>query len=452
MNVLLLSTYELGHQPVHLASPKAALSAAGHDVRAADLSVETLSIDDLNWADKVAISVPMHTALRLGIAAGEEVKRIQPEMPIAFYGLYAGIGSEDRLESLADALLVGEYQGSLLSWVAGTVSGLVESREKTRFLIPLRDDLPPISEYAMLQIGNESFSSGYVEASHGCRYRCKHCPLPVVYDGRYRIVQKEAVLGDMATQVAQGARHITFGDPDFLNGPAHALGVLREAHRLYPDVSFDITVKVEHVLKHRDIWQEVASYGVTFVVSAFEHTNNSVLEILDKGHTRADMVEATHILRDAGIEVRPTWLPFTPWTKADDLADIVEFLNEMELWGNVDPIQLAIRLLIPDGSLVLAIPGMSEHLTGRDPDGLSWLWAAPDRALDDLAAALSQIVELGENDDMMVVLGKVVSQISELTGRTLPVPDLSRGVIPRLSEPWFCCAEPTKTQMSLIAH
>ncbi len=452
MNVLLLSTYELGHQPVHLASPKAALVEAGYQVRARDLSVETLSGDDVQWADKAAISVPMHTALRLGIAAAEELKFLNPKLPIAFYGLYAGIGAEDRLERLADALLVGEYQGPLLAWVQGEVSGLVESRAMTKFLIPLRDDLPPITEYAMLQRGEDSFSSGYVEASHGCRYRCKHCPLPVVYDGRYRIVQKDVVLGDLATQVAQGAEHVTFGDPDFLNGPAHALGILKEAHQLNPDVTFDITVKVEHILKHREIWQEVADYGVAFVVSAFEHTNDSVLEILDKGHTRADMAEAVHLLRDVGIEVRPTWLPFTPWTRTQDVADMVDFLDEMELWGNVDPVQLAIRLLIPDGSLLLATAEMSAHLTGRDPDGLSWLWAAPDEEMDDLAEALSEIVEQGTDDENIAVLGRLVKKIGEVTGRRMPVPSLSRGAVPRLSEPWFCCAEPTQGQLSLIAH
>ena len=452
MKILLLSTYELGHQPVHLASPMAALVHAGHEVRTADLSIEPLASEDVHWADKVAVSVPMHTALRLGIAAAEEVKLLRFEIPIAFYGLYAGIGAEDRLDRLADALLVGEYQSALLSWVEGKASGLVESRAATKFLIPLRDDLPPISEYAMLQKGDESFASGYVEASHGCRHRCKHCPLPVVYDGRYRIVQKDAVIGDVATQVAQGARHITFGDPDFLNGPAHALAVLREAHRLHPEVTFDLTVKVEHILKHRGIWPEVATYGVVFVVSAFEHTNEAVLQILDKGHTKADMVEAVQILRNAGIEVRPTWLPFTPWTRTQDLADIVDFLDEMELWGNVDPIQLAIRLLIPDGSLLLATAEMPDHLTGRDPDGLSWLWAAPDEALDALAEALNEIVEQGTDDENIVVLGRLVKQIGAVTGRPMPVPVLSRGAIPRLSEPWFCCAEPTKTQLSLVAQ
>jgi len=40
MRVLLVSTYELGHQPLHVASPAALLRRVGHDVRCLDLSVE----------------------------------------------------------------------------------------------------------------------------------------------------------------------------------------------------------------------------------------------------------------------------------------------------------------------------------------------------------------------------------------------------------------------------
>jgi len=41
--------------------------------------------------------------------------------------------------------------------------------------------------------------------------------------------------------VAAGATHITFGDPDFLNGPGHALKVVRAAHAEFPRLTFDFT-------------------------------------------------------------------------------------------------------------------------------------------------------------------------------------------------------------------
>nr|MDQ3306055.1 radical SAM protein [Actinomycetota bacterium] len=89
MRVLLVSTYELGHQPVHLASPAAALLRGGHEVVALDLSVQPWDTDLVGWAEAVAFSVPMHTAMRLALAAATALRRQRPGLPVCFYGLYA---------------------------------------------------------------------------------------------------------------------------------------------------------------------------------------------------------------------------------------------------------------------------------------------------------------------------------------------------------------------------
>ena len=78
MRVLLISTYELGHQPLHVASPAAALRRAGHDVSCLDLSVQPWDSEALQWTQAVAFSVPMHTAMRLGLSAGRRVRRGRP--------------------------------------------------------------------------------------------------------------------------------------------------------------------------------------------------------------------------------------------------------------------------------------------------------------------------------------------------------------------------------------
>src|SRR4051812_49627420 len=88
MRVLLVSTYELGHQPLHVASPAAALRAAGHEVRCLDLAVERWRPDDVAWAERLAFSVPMHTAMRLAVRAAEAVRRARPQLPICFFGPY----------------------------------------------------------------------------------------------------------------------------------------------------------------------------------------------------------------------------------------------------------------------------------------------------------------------------------------------------------------------------
>jgi radical SAM superfamily enzyme YgiQ (UPF0313 family) len=347
MDVLLVSTYELGHQPVHLASPAAALRAAGHSVRCLDLSVDAWDAQAAWWAEAVALSVPMHTAMRLAVRAARELRGVRPDLPLAFYGLYAPVSRDLTVRGVADAAIGGEYEPALVRWVdAVAQGGAAASSEapvvelgRTEFRVPTRNLLPPLDRYAHLQVDGEERPVGAVEASHGCAHECRHCPIPVWYHGRIRLVPRDVVLADIEQLVRMGARHVTFADPDFLNGWRHSLRLVREMHGAFPDLTFDCTTKVEHVLRHADLWPELARSGCLFVVSAFETMNDEVLARLDKGHTAADAARAVEVLRPGGIEIRPSFLPFTPWTTPTDLVDIIDFVVDADLVGNVDPVQ-----------------------------------------------------------------------------------------------------------------
>src|SRR4051812_22598301 len=420
MRLLLVSTYELGHQPLHVASPAAALRAAGHEVRCLDLAVERWRAADVEWAERVAFSVPMHTAMRLAVRAAEQVRAARPELPICFYGLYAPVSRDRTLGRVADHLIAGEYEPELLRWVAGEAAGPLVQLGRGTFELPARDLLPPLDQYAHLALGGEERPVGYVEASHGCVHMCRHCPIPSVYDGRIRIVAAETVLADIEQLVALGARHITFGDPDFLNGRKHSLAIVRAMHERFPDLTFDCTTKVEHVLEFAHLWPELAACGCLFVVTAVELLNDAILARLDKGHTARQVADAVALLREHGIEPRPSLMPFTPWTTRDDVADIVSFVEHHDLAGNVDPVQFSIRLLVPEGSLL-----QEQHDWGDyDAESLSWTWSSE---LDGLQQELAGIAERGGTfaEIRELVLGKQI-EIGSVEGR------------PRLTEPWFC--------------
>jgi radical SAM superfamily enzyme YgiQ (UPF0313 family) len=459
VRLLLVSTYELGHQPIHLALPASQLSAAGIEVHTLDLSIGQLDPALLERMDAVAFSVPMHTAMRLATDLALRIKNARPGIPVAFYGLYAAVGRDWTVGKVADLVIAGEYLTELVDWARAIAEGkeprrgVVVSLERSTSTTPDRSTLPPHEGYARLEWGGESRLAGAVEASHGCRHRCRHCPIPVVYDGRIRLVGLEPVLADIEQLVAGGVQHVTFADPDFMNAPRYSLDVLGAAHAAHPELTFDVTVKVEHVLAHRKLWTKMSELGVLFVVSAFESVDERTLEILDKNHTVEDMSAAVGVLRDAGVHVRPTWLPFLPWTRPDDMVRLVEFLDLHELWAATDPVQLSIKLLIPEGSLLERHPAVTPFLLGYEPAALTWAWNFEHPAAELLHKQLDAIA--AEASDTKADFRETLAAMRMAIGQAIGVdlgPLAGWGApAPHLTESWFCCAEPTTGQATAVA-
>jgi radical SAM superfamily enzyme YgiQ (UPF0313 family) len=343
--------------------------------------------------------------------------------------------------------VAGEYEGSLVGWATylGDGSpvpapGTELGRQRQR--LPVRDSLPRLKKYAHLALGGEERLVGYVEASRGCVHRCRHCPVPVVYDGRTRKVAADVVLDDVAQLVDRGAEHITFGDPDFLNRWAHSMKIVELVHERFPKLTFDVTTKVSHLIRYRSLIPLLAEQGCLFVVSAYECLNDDVLRFIDKGHTRADAELATTLLRDSGIEPRPSWLPFMPWTTVEDVADILDFVVRHDLIGNVDPVQYTIKLLIPEGSLMLGVPEMQPYLGPYDAENLTYTWRAADERTVPLQAHLAALVEHEQDEGRSIteIFCDVRDTVFAAAGR--PAGELvlagSAEGRPRLTEPWFC--------------
>ncbi len=477
--VLLVSCYELGHPPFAIASPWAQLEQAGFGVAGVDTSLEPLDAAAVARARLVAISVPMHTAVRLGSEIARRVRAQSPAAHVCLFGLYAALNAEHLLASgIADSVIGGEFEPTLVELagalaaglpvrdVAGltTLATLVPAKGRASlaappvlrrlpFVLPRRDGLPALDRYARL-IGparGEERLAGYVEASRGCLHRCLHCPITPVYDGRFFIVPREVVLADADQQIRAGACHVTFGDPDFLNGVGHSMAIAHALHAAHPGVTFDVTAKVEHLLRHRALLPELARLGCAFIVSAVESLSDRVLAALDKGHTRADVFEALRITRKAGIAMRPSLVAFTPWTTLDDYRDLCDFIVAEGLEGNVDPIQMAIRLLVPPGSALLAGERARPWLGALVSEEFGYRWAHPEPAMDALHAAVSRRVEEGTQagEDAAATFDAIRRLAYRAAGREAPVvaTKAAGAFVPHLTEPWFCCAEPSRVQM-----
>lgn len=469
MNVVLISTYELGRQPFGLASPAAWLREAGAEVTCLDLSRSALDEQAVRAADLVAFYVPMHTATRIAATLTGRVRELNPDAHLCFFGLYAAVNEAYLRELGAGTILGGEFEEGLLALVkrlevgtglsprpsdgAGAPSPPLAvqaepliSTARQAFRTPDRRGLPALERYARLDVGNGGQGIvGYTEASRGCKYFCRHCPIVPVYQGRFRIVQREVVLQDIRQQVEAGATHITFGDPDFFNGPGHSLAIVESLHRNHPLVTYDATIKIEHLLKYSHYLGALRDTGCILVTSAAESLDDRVLEILDKRHTRQDFVRTVELCRSVGLNLVPTFVMFTPWTSLAGYLELLSFLAEMELTPSVSPIQLAIRLLIPAGSKLLELDEVRELIGAFDEKKLSYQWRHSDPRVEELYQEVRKIVShTPPHREAREIAFRAVWNLArqaagEAARTTYPFEPLpARTTVPYINESWFC--------------
>jgi radical SAM superfamily enzyme YgiQ (UPF0313 family) len=492
MNIVLISTYELGRQPFGVVSPAAWLRKRGHEVACFDLTRQELDQNVVRAAALIAIYLPMHTATRLAAKLIPSLREQNPGAHVCCYGLYAPMNA-DYLRTLgARTILGGEFEGGLASLaermsarsnggekppfqaqsepysseesatrhksvaLADRAAQLepVVSLERLAFEVPDRAGMPALEKYAHLIIPGGGYRVvGSTEASRGCKHLCRHCPIVPVYNGVFRIVSREVVMADVRQQVAAGAQHISFGDPDFFNGIRHALELVATFHSEFPDVTYDVTIKIEHLRKYEQHLTTLRDTGCLFVISAVESVDNVVLQRLDKGHTREDFLHVARAFRSLGMTLHPTFVAFTPWTTMEGYLDLLCVLTAEELVENVAPIQLGIRLLIPEGSRLLELDEVRVGVGAFDAESLVYPWHNPDAHVDELSQIVQGIAAHADRkkESRSAAFARIWTAAHAAAGIAAPALAERSGVaVPFLSEPWYCCAEPTKEQLVSI--
>src|SRR6266404_1538963 len=425
MRIVLISTYELGRQPFGLVSPAAWLRGRGHaatwlacklipSLRAQNSGVHiccyglyapmnaeylrSLGVGTILGGEVEGELVRL--AERLGVAdgppnvseppaGGDALKRTPTTFVASRSELEKPQGSEDS------ALRYREWDAPAsagrLKHAPTTQLEPMISLERLRFEVPDRAGLAPISKYAHLVLPGGGYRVvGSTEASRGCKHVCRHCPIVPVYNGVFRIVERGVVLADVRQQVAAGAQHISFGDPDFFNGIRHAMELVEAFHSEFPTVTYDVTIKIEHLRKQEQHLARLRDTGCLFVISAVESVDDGILERLDKGHTREDFLYVARKFRELGMTLHPTFVPFTPWTTMEGYLELLRVLAA-ELIGNVAPIQLGIRLLIPKGSRLLELEEVRRGVGAFDAESLVYPWRNTDARVDALSDTVQSI-------------------------------------------------------------
>lgn len=462
MKVSLINPYELGRQPFGLAEPAAWLKREGCEISCCDLSIQKLESCLTPDTDIVAIYVAMHTATRIAVEALPRIRQLAPRASLCVYGLYAPMNSELFRSLGVQTVLGGEYETGLVSMVqrvrAGQGALQTEPEialDRIDFIAPDRSKLPDLSQYAsLINPDGSSKTVGFGETTRGCKYLCRHCPVVPVYQGRFHVIPADIVMNDIREQITLGAEHISFGDPDFFNGPGHALRIVRALHAEFPAVTYDATIKIEHIVRYPEEMQVLKDTGCLFILSAVEAVDDAILEYLDKGHTRADFIAALTLLRNTGIALTPTFVAFTPWTSLDNYIELLRHIIDLQLIQAVAPVQLSIRLLIPAGSCMLDIDSLADVIDAFDPAILGHPWSNPDTRVDALQQQVQAWVSQAEADGLArpQIFAGIWKRAHEQAALPVPPLDLQHTgqPVPRLSENWYCCAEPTCEQLTSI--
>ncbi len=483
MNVVLISTYELGHQSFGLTSAAAWLKRAGARVTCQDAAVQHLDQARLAEADLIGFYVPMHTATRIAAQFIPTLKAHNPRAHVVCFGLYAPMNEAYLRKLGVDTILGGEFEEGLVALyrrlsviasdaersaaeskhreaisvmegeIASSPTALLAmtgvrqpepiiSLARQDFILPDRHTLPHLSKYAyLIRVDGQCLRvGGYTEASRGCKHHCRHCPVVPVYGGQFRSVSNEIVIEDIEQQVKSGAGHITFGDPDFFNGPGHVVPIVEKVHQLWPHLTYDVTIKIEHLLKYQRWLPLLRDTGCAFVTSAVESIDAGVLEIFAKGHTREDFLKVAALFKDTGLVLQPTFVTFNPWTTLPGYLDLMQTIAQLDLVENVAPIQWGVRLLIPAGSLLLDRAEVRSVVGEFDESALAYRWAHPDPRVDQLCEDVLAIVKDGQDKEQArsEIFERIWQAACEAAGERRDLPAFSHQPAPRLSENWFC--------------
>ena len=451
MRALLISTYDLGRQPLGLAAPAASLRQAGVLVDCVDTSREPLNDEHIRTASLVAFYLPMHTATRLAAPLLQRVRSVNPAAQLAAYGLYAPL-NRAWLEERGARVLGPDAEDQLVQLALAPEAQSPELKAQSgAFVVPDRSTLLPLTQYAALQMPDGTRRVvGSTDATRGCKHVCRHCPIVPVYQGRFKAVPIDVVMHDIRTHVAARAEHITFGDPDFFNGPTHARRLVERLAMEFPQLTYDVTIKIEHLLAHADLLSVLRDTGCLFVTSAVESIDDGVLMKLQKGHTRADFGRAVELCRAAGVALAPTFVPFTPWTTIEGYIELLEEIERLDLIESVAPIQLAIRLLVTAESKLLELPDIRDHVEPFDPESLTWPWRHRDPRVDALQKAVMRIAgtQIPRTKAFAAITEFAYSVGGQTRGQT---PGQTPGLTPPyMTEGWYCCAEPGPEQTDLV--
>ena len=461
-DVVLVSCYELGHQPQGVASAVAFLRRAGFAPTCLDLAVEPLDAAAearLAAARLVAISVPMHTAMALGLRVAARVRAANPTAHVCFFGLYAVLNRELLASGgVADSVLAPDSEEQLVAIASGgaararrhlagatiwsrRVTGCRRSSATRAWRSPA-SGASPATPRRRAAASTSAVTARFRRSTAAASSPSRSTSCWPTCAGRSRRARATS----------------TSATPTSSTGPSHALRVARALHAEHPGRDVRASrPRSSTSLAHADAVRELAALGALFVVSAVESLSDRVLAALAKGHHAADVGRALAVVRAApACRCARRSSRSRRGRRSADYLELCSFIRDNRLQDEVDPVQLSIRLLVPPGSLLLAAPDIAPSL---GPAGSGGAHLPVDSPRSAHGSAGGRRLGAGRSRRRsQAPRPRTRSRAStawprRVAGIDMPAdkPRLRLSAPPpHLTEPWFCCAQPTRRQLRAV--
>ena len=149
---------------------------------------------------------------------------------------------------------------------------------------------------------------------------------------------------------------------------------------------------------------------------------------------------------------------FTPWTTLDDYLEMFEIVACHSLVDAIDPVQYSVRLLVPPGSALLQYSDIGRFLGTLNRSEFQYRWSHTDPRMDRLYQAVTEAIQMStqeakEPEILFLELRTLAYKIADQGSPAISLrSSQGRKRAPRLTEPWFCCAEPTTAQFRPLRH
>src|SRR3989440_3284773 len=402
--VLLASTFEGGYQPLTLASAATPLVEAGFPVSVLDTYVNGVDTRPLEKADLIAISLPIFDSVQSGLELARQARTLNPDAHITFFGQHATIHAFRLVGKYGDSSVAGEWElplvglarraaGDLSAELPGVITAVPQGAgdkprhfiSRTGMRVPSRHLLPPLTKYPQIQLDKLLGAAqvvGSTEIARGCHHTCLYCSVFAAYDGKVVIVPEPVILQDVQNLFDGGITHRTLIDAGFSNPRHYGVRILRQLRQRFPDLTYDMTTRVDHIVENKDMIREMGGLGMRVITSALEFPSQKVLDALNKEVTVEQVEEAVIFLRQAGIKLNPTFIMFNPWIGLEDLVQFHRFCERTGLDQLIDPIQYETRLYLYKGSPLLQLPAV-KALELQEHE-FHYEWKHPDPRVDEL--------------------------------------------------------------------